>query len=152
MRTAARSTSEHCPPCAFNSTSLRTPVRATPRAMSSQAASSDSAAMLASAAMADGLRRQHEHGWRVGQPRQRRAHETVDDERVGRERQMRAVLLDGGHGQHGDRGRRAEAGEIARRELLPVSAGHARSLTRCGAERQARLRARVPARRRMQRT
>ena len=55
-------------------------------------------------------------------PLERRADERFVDDGVGRERQVRAVLLDGRDGQQGDRLLGVDTPEIGRREVLPVAA------------------------------
>src|SRR6185503_21218870 len=72
-------------------------------------------------AQADVLRGQHEQR-RGGRTLERRAHERFVDEGVGREGQMRAVLLDGRDRQQGYGRFGVDAAEVGRREVLPETA------------------------------
>ena len=112
--------------------SLRTPVRATLRPMSVQASSSVASRIdnVPAKLVCSGLKPTFCAGSTssvapAGSALERRAHDRLVDQRVGRERQVRAVLLDGRHGQQRNRRLGVDAPEVGRREVLPVAAAHA---------------------------
>ncbi len=66
-------------------------------------------------------RRQEQGGDVVRHGGQRGPHNTLVDQRIRGERQMRPVLLDRGDGEYGHRSLRIEPGEIGRLEFLPIA-------------------------------
>ena len=107
------------PPCELTTTSFLTPARATDAPSSVQASISVVARQRQRARrmqmlvrLADRLDRQDADVEIVGQPRDHRLQHAVHDRRVGRDRQMRPVLLDRRDRQHGDRRLRVDRRHI----------------------------------------
>ena len=63
-------------------------------------------------AKADGLRGQKQHRLVGGQVRQGAGDDAVDQRSIDIERQVRAMLLDGGHQQHGDAARQVQPRKV----------------------------------------
>ncbi|HYN59509.1 MAG TPA: hypothetical protein VET87_08145 [Rubrivivax sp.] len=76
-------------------------------------------------AVADGQCRKHQQRSRWRQALQCLGHHALIDQRVGGQRQVRAMLLDRRHRQQGDRARRVDACEVRGRQFLPISTGQA---------------------------